>query len=101
MQSSQQRTLQNKGNASKLPISIEASEKGFKKNQEKRLTGFEKGSAGKNTLTQIFKSLATTKETKLERTGFILQLLMFVTAKKETRMFTIFFLSRFCELLSP
>ena len=41
------------------------------------------------------------KETTLERADFTLQLLMFVTAEKERRMFTIFSLSSFCELLSP
>ena len=41
------------------------------------------------------------KETKLERVDFTLQLSMFVTAEKERRMFTIFFLSSFCQLLSP
>ena len=40
------------------------------------------------------------KETTLERADFTLQLLMFVTAEKERRIFTIFFLSSFCELLS-
>ena len=41
------------------------------------------------------------KETKLERADFTLQLLMFVTAEKGRRMFIIFFLSSFCQLLSP
>ena len=41
------------------------------------------------------------KETTLERADFTLQLLMFVTAEKERRMFIIFFLSIFCQLLSP
>ena len=41
------------------------------------------------------------KETTLERADFTLQLLVFVTAEKERRMFTIFFLSSFCQLLSP
>ena len=41
------------------------------------------------------------KETTLERADFTLQLLLFVTAEKERRMFTIFFLSSFCQLLSP
>ena len=41
------------------------------------------------------------KETILERADFTLQLLMFVTAEKEREMFTIFFLSSFCQLLSP
>ena len=41
------------------------------------------------------------KETTLERADFALQLLMFVTEEKERRMFTIFFLSSFCQLLSP
>ena len=40
------------------------------------------------------------KETKLERADFTLQLLMFVTAGKERRMFIIFFLSSFYQLLS-
>ena len=40
------------------------------------------------------------KETKLERADFTLQLLMFVTTEKERRMFTIFFLSSICQLLS-
>ena len=43
----------------------------------------------------------STKETTLERADFTLQLLMFVTAEKERRMFTIYFLSIFCQLLSP
>ena len=41
------------------------------------------------------------KETTLERADFTLQLLMFVTADKEKELFTIFFLSSFCQLLSP
>ena len=41
------------------------------------------------------------KETTLERADFTLQLLMFVTAEKEWQMFIIFFLSSFCQLLSP
>ena len=41
------------------------------------------------------------KETTLERDDFTLQLLMFVTAKEERVMFIIFFLSFFCQLLSP
>ena len=41
------------------------------------------------------------KETKLERADFTLQLLMFVTAEKERRMLKKFFLSSFCQLLSP
>ena len=36
-----------------------------------------------------------TKETKLERADFTLQLLVFVTAEKERRMFISFFLSIF------
>ena len=40
------------------------------------------------------------KETTLERADFTLQLLMFVTSEKERRMFTIFSLSSFCQLLS-
>ena len=43
----------------------------------------------------------STKETTLERADFALQLSMFVTAEKEWEMFTIFFLSSFCQLLSP
>ena len=46
-------------------------------------------------------TLLDTKETKLERADFNLQLLMFVSAEKERRMFIIFFLSSFCQLLSP
>ena len=46
-------------------------------------------------------SLVFFKETTLERADFTLQLLMFVTAEKEKRMFKIFFLSSFCQLLSP
>ena len=46
-------------------------------------------------------SCTWTKETTLERNDFALQLLMFVTAEKERRMFIIFFLSNFCQLLSP
>ena len=41
------------------------------------------------------------KETTLERADFTLQLLMFVTVEKERRMFIFFFLSSFCQLLSP
>ena len=41
------------------------------------------------------------KETTLERADFTLQLLMFVTAEKERRMLKNFFLSSFCQLLSP
>ena len=41
------------------------------------------------------------KETKLERADFTLQLLMFVTAEKERHLFISFFLSIFCQLLSP
>ena len=41
------------------------------------------------------------KETTLERVDFTLQLLMFVTAEKERRMFIIFFISSFCQRLSP
>ena len=42
-----------------------------------------------------------TKETTLERADFTFQLSMFVTAEKERQMFIIFFLSSFCQLLSP
>ena len=42
-----------------------------------------------------------TKETTLERADFALQLSMLVTAEKEREMFIIFFLSNFCQLLSP
>ena len=38
------------------------------------------------------------KETELERADFTLQLLMFVTAEKERRMFIIFFRCNFCQL---
>ena len=41
------------------------------------------------------------KETTLERADFALQLFMFVTMEKERRMFIIFCLSIFCQLLSP
>ena len=41
------------------------------------------------------------KEALLERADFNLQLLMFVTEEKEREMFIIFFLSSFCQLLSP
>ena len=41
------------------------------------------------------------KETTLERADFTLQLLMFVTEEKEKEMFTILFLSIYCQLLSP
>ena len=41
------------------------------------------------------------KETTLERTDFALQLSRFGTAAKERDMFIIFFLSSFCQLLSP
>ena len=44
---------------------------------------------------------ASLKETTLERADFTLQLFMFVTTEKERRMFTIFFLSSICQLLSP
>ena len=42
-----------------------------------------------------------TKETTLERADFALQLSIFVTAEKEKEIFVIFFLSSFCQLLSP
>ena len=42
-----------------------------------------------------------TKQTTLERADFTLQLSMFVTTEEERRMFIIFFLSSFCQLLSP
>ena len=45
--------------------------------------------------------LAEPKETKLERADFAFQLLMFVAAEKEGQLFIIFFLSIFCQLLSP
>ena len=41
------------------------------------------------------------KEITLERADLTFQLLMFVTSDKERRMFIIFFLSSFCQLLSP
>ena len=41
------------------------------------------------------------KETTLERADFALQLSMFVTAEKEREKFIIFFLSSFCQVLSP
>ena len=46
-------------------------------------------------------SVGFSKETTLERADFALQLSMFVTAEKEREMFTIFFLSSFCQLMSP
>ena len=46
-------------------------------------------------------SVQSSKETKLERDDFTLQLLMFVTAEKERLMFIILFLSIFCQLLFP
>ena len=49
----------------------------------------------------LFTTLMSTKENTLERADFTLQLSMFVTAEKERRMFIIFFLSIFCQLLSP
>ena len=43
-----------------------------------------------------------TKETALERADFTLHLVMFVTAEKERVMsINIFFVSNFCQLLSP
>ena len=47
------------------------------------------------------RELGENKETTLERADFTLQLLMFVTAEKERRMFVILFISIFCQLLSP
>ena len=41
------------------------------------------------------------KETTFERADFTLQMLKFVTAEKEREMLVIFFLSIFCQLLSP
>ena len=41
------------------------------------------------------------KETTFKRADFTLLLLMFVTAEKEGQMFTNFFPSIFCQLLSP
>ena len=49
----------------------------------------------------IFRGIILNKETTLERADFALQLSMFVTAEKEREMFIIFFLSSFCQLLSP
>ena len=46
-------------------------------------------------------ALVCPKETTLEIDDFTLQLLMFVTTEKEREMFIIFFLSSFCQLLSP
>ena len=40
------------------------------------------------------------KETTLEKADFMFQPLIFVTAEKERRMFRIYFLSSFCQLLS-
>ena len=50
---------------------------------------------------EVVFGLVETKETKLERAEFTLQLFMFVTAEKEGQMFITFFLSIFCRLLSP
>ena len=44
---------------------------------------------------------AMTKETKLKRDDFALQLPMFVISEKEGEMFIIFFLPSLCQLLSP
>ena len=52
-------------------------------------------------LPSLYALFITPKETALERADFALPLLMFVTAEKEGRMFSIFFLSSFCQLLSP
>ena len=41
------------------------------------------------------------KETTFQRADFALQLLMFVTEEKEGEMFIFFFLSIFCQLMSP
>ena len=45
--------------------------------------------------------LGLCKKTILERADFTLQLLMFVTEERGRVMFVIFFLSFFCQLLSP
>ena len=45
--------------------------------------------------------LISPKETTFERADFTIQLSMFVTEEKERQMFIIFFLSSFCQLLSP
>ena len=42
---------------------------------------------------------ASTKETAFQRADFTLQLLMFVTVEKERRIFIIFFLSSFGQLV--
>ena len=46
-------------------------------------------------------ALILSKETRLERADFTLQLSMFVTKEKEGVMFIIFYLPSFCQLLSP
>ena len=48
-----------------------------------------------------FSPILESKEATLERADLTLQLLMFVTAEKERKLFIIFFLSSFCQLLSP
>ena len=45
--------------------------------------------------------LAVSKETTLERDGFSVQILVFVTWESERVMFKIYFLSSFRKLLSP
>ena len=49
---------------------------------------------------QLTYDLAT-KDTTFERADFTIQLLMFVTAEKEGKMFFIPFLSSFYQLFSP
>ena len=49
----------------------------------------------------FFLCLRMVKETTLERADLAFQLLIFVTAEKERRMFIIFFLSVIFQLLSP
>ena len=52
-------------------------------------------------LPQLFVTLVAFKETTLERADFTLQLFLFVTLEKVGQLFIIFFLSSFCQLLSP
>ena len=48
----------------------------------------------------FLRAVPATKETILERADFTIQLLMFVDADKERRMFIFFFIFIFCQLLS-
>ncbi len=68
-----------------------------------RLAGaqVEKDKKYQNILMNDCYSIVQYRETTLERVDFTLQLLKFVTEEKERRMFTIFFLSSFCQMLPP